>query len=194
VKHALPTVAFLVLTTGCATVSLTYPAGSAPTAQPSLRSMAPPDAVLELIQRVMKAAQAEVMANEDVALKTLGLTLVPSTKPGGSRQIITGIAALDDDKEVRVYYGVHRDPSRAYKWALSILSFSQLLCIDFQSMEAKLGKPQYTVFPRHGERNGGWYGYYVYAGNEKIEATFSYRGADGTKNCLNDFSIHPIKR
>lgn len=182
------------ITTACSTgvpIQLTAPTTAPP---PSLKNMPPPDAVLELIQRVMKAAKTGVLINEEAALKTLGLTMVPSTKPGITRKIITGIAALDDDEEVRVYYGVNRNPALPQTWGFSIRSISQLVCIDYSSATSKLGAPQSTVFPLHGQGSGGSYLYFIYAETEKIEASLIYARVGESKRCLNDVSIRPIKQ
>ena len=196
--NTLATIVFAVLTTGCATVPVTQPLPTAPAAPPSLRNMAPPDAVLELIQRVMKAAKAGVMANEDLALKTLGLILVPSTKPGGTRQIITGIAALDDDKEVRVYYGVNRDPARPYKWQFSIRSFGTLVCVTKESADlvaSNFGANTGMDFGRHeGDGFGGRHFYTIFGDTDKTSATFTYWRRGAGRRCLDDFSaIHSTR-
>ncbi len=179
---------------GSATASVTKYSAPEPTTPPNLKNMAPSDAVLELIQRVMKAAKTGVLMNEEATLKTLGLTMVPSTKPLSTRQILTGIAALDDDEEVRIYYGVNRDPLLPQTWAFSIRSISRLFCIEYSNVESKLGAPHGAVFPFHGQESGGWYSYFIYADGEKVEASFTYARVSETKRCLNHLSIRPSKR
>jgi hypothetical protein len=182
------------LVAGCSTTTPPLPAAPVPIKPASLSEIPAPDAVLELIQRVMEAAKTGILADEKKALSALGLTLEPSTKPGSTRQIITGIAALDDDKEVRVFYGVNRDPTRSQTWGFSVRSIDQLFCIDSRLVEAKLGTPHGTVFPRHDEKNGGWNTYFVYPETGRIEASFTYRSVSDFKRCLANFSIRPAQQ
>lgn len=193
-KLAYVTLSALLLTTACTTGVPIKPDAPPPVPPPSLKNMPLPDAVLELIQRVMKAAKTGALMDEDLALKTLGLAVVPSAKPGGKRRIITGVAALDDDHETRVYYGVNRDPSRAYKWEFSISSLGSLICVNHSNVESKLGAPQSTVFPLHGHGGGGSYLYFIYADSEKVQASFTFARTSESKRCVNDVLIRPIKR
>ena len=197
-KSAIPMVVFLVLATGCTTVSLTQRPTSAATAPSSLKNMTPPEAVLELIQRVIKAAKAGIMIDEEVALKTLGLTLKPSTKPGGTRQTITGIAALDDDEEVRVYYAVNRDPTRAYKWEFSIRSLGGVICVTKESadlVDSNFGTNEGMSFGLHDPKGfGGTYFYSIYGDQGKTSATFTYWRRDGGKRCLDSLLVRQTTR
>ena len=187
-----------ILTTACSTSMPIQRMATTPTPPQSLKDMPPPDAVLELIQRVMNAAKTGVMANEDLALKTLGLALGPSTKPGVTRKIITGIAALDDDEELPVFYGINRDPSRAYKWEFSIRSLGALICVTKESadlIDSNFGANEGMSFGLHeGSGFGGRYFYSIYNDKEKTSATFTYWRRNGGKRCLDDLLVRQTAR
>jgi hypothetical protein len=144
----------------------------------------------------MTAAKTGVLMNEEAALKTLGLTMVPSIKPGGKRQIITGISALDDDEELRVYYGVNRDPARSQTWGFSIDLYNDMICIRKESAEKIFGTTTDNfIFPLHDNRAfGGIYYYTVRSDIEASRASFRYVNRDLAGRCLSQFSIQPTTR
>lgn len=151
--------------------------------------------VLDLIKRVVRAAEAGVLGDEERAKKALNLTVVDHIFGAGTdfarpgRRFRTGVRVLDQESQAgRVGYRAGKTPSSS--WSFGISGLGDLVCIEKEEVDALFGPPHTSHPAPHGQKNfGGSYDYREQTATGLQVAGFDYIRRHAGQKCLDTFSV-----
>jgi len=175
-------------TTGCAELNQ---GGAMQTDQHQAKTQ-----ILDLIQRIMKAAESGGLVDEEAVTKSLGFWFHPQENVTykTSRKLDTGIPILDKSptREHVTYRGKNLPH---FIWNLDLNSLGKLVCIRSDEVQSLFGSPDHIAPPPRGSFTQLQAEVYQKTTAEGIRtAWFSYAQGEKDAECLSAFYLKLVPK